>query len=165
MKLYHGSNVAFKEIDLALCRPNKDFGRGFYLTPDRTGAEKTARRTVKRYGGMPHVMTFELDETVLADVPVKRFALPNEEWAMFVMANRRPAREASDHNRDNRYGAVVGPIANDDLALLFRQFELGLATVEMLVREMRFKQLTVQYSFHTERAVAALTCAGVDDVR
>lgn len=40
MKLYHGSNVAFKEIDLGMCRPNKDFGRGFCLTPDRTGAEK-----------------------------------------------------------------------------------------------------------------------------
>jgi len=23
MKLYHGSNVAFKDIDLSLCRPNK----------------------------------------------------------------------------------------------------------------------------------------------
>ena len=33
MRLYHGSNTAFREIDLSFCRPNKDFGRGFYLTP------------------------------------------------------------------------------------------------------------------------------------
>jgi len=83
---------------------------------------------------------------------------------MFVMANRRPSKEASDHNRDSRYAVVIGPIANDDLALLFRQFELGLVTIEMLVREMRFKQLTIQYSFHTEQAVRALKFAGVDDV-
>jgi len=164
MKLYHGSNTAFKDVDLSLCRPNKDFGRGFYLTPDRIGAEKMARRTVKRYGGRPYVITFELDETAIAELPVKSFLSSNEEWALFVMANRRPSMEASDHNRDNRYAVVTGPIANDDLALLFRQFELGLATVEMLVREMRFKQLTIQYSFHTEQSARALRFVGVDDV-
>ncbi len=32
MKLYHGTNTDFGEILLSRCRPNKDFGRGFYLT-------------------------------------------------------------------------------------------------------------------------------------
>lgn len=164
MKLYHGSNVAFKEIDLAKCRPNKDFGRGFYLTPERIGAEKMALRSVRRFGGAPFIMTYELDEGVRENVSVRRFSLPSVEWAMFVMANRRPSQEAVDHNRDNRYEAVIGPIANDDLALLFRQFELGLVSVEMLVREMTFKQLMTQYSFHTERAISALKFVGVDDV-
>ena len=50
------------------------------------------------------------------------------------------------------------------LSLLFRQFALGLVTVEMLVREMQFKQLTIQYSFHTPVAVSALKFVGVDDV-
>ena len=36
MRLYHGSNTAFKEIDLTVCRPNKDFGCGF--TPDAIAA-------------------------------------------------------------------------------------------------------------------------------
>ena len=143
MRLYHGSNTAFREVDLSLCRPNKDFGQGFYLAPDRIAAERMAKRTVRRFGGKASLMT---------------------EWAMFVMANRRPNVEAADHNRDNRYGMVVGPVANDDLALLFRQFALGLVTVEMLVREMQFKQLTIQYSFHTPVAVSALKFVGVDDV-
>ena len=164
MRLYHGSNVAFREIDLSLCRPNKDFGRGFYLSPSRTAAEGMARRTVRRFGGKAYVMTFEFDEAKLGDVPIRRFANPSEEWAMFVMANRRPTIAATEHNRDNRYGMVVGPVANDDLALLFRQFARGLVNVEMLVREMRFKQLTVQYSFHTQSSLAALEFLGVDDV-
>lgn len=164
MRLYHGSNVAFREVDLSICRPNKDFGQGFYLTPDRTAAEKMARRTVRRFGGKAYVMTFGFDEAKLKDVPIMRFANPSEEWAMFVMANRRPMAEASEHNRDCRYGMVVGPVANDDLALLFRQFALGLVSVEMLVREMRFKQLTMQYSFHTQAALEALEFLGVDDV-
>lgn len=164
MRLYHGSNTAFKEIDLSICRPNKDFGRGFYLSPDRLAAERMALRTVRRFDGRPYVMTFEFNEFLLGDVPVKRFAMPSEEWAMFVMANRRPDVLSDDHNRDNRYGLVVGPVANDDLALLFRQFALRLVSVEMLVREMRYKQLTVQYSFHTPAALAALAFTGVDDV-
>ena len=164
MRLYHGSNTAFKEIDLSFCRPNKDFGQGFYLAPNRIAAERMAKRIVRRFGGKAYLMTFDFDEAALADVPVKRFPQPSEEWAMFVMANRRPQVVATDHNRDNRYGMVVGPVANDDLALLFRQFALGLVTVEMLVREMQFKQLTIQYSFHTPLAVLALKFVGVDDV-
>ena len=164
MRLYHGSNTAFREVDLSLCRPNKDFGQGFYLAPDRIAAERMARRTVRRFGGKAYLMTFEFDEGALVDVPVKRFPGPSEEWAMFVMANRRQQTAAVDHNRDNKYGMVVGPVANDDLALLFRQFELGLVTVEMLVREMQFKQLTFQYSFHTPLAVSSLKFVGVDDV-
>lgn len=164
MRLYHGSNMAFREIDLTVCRPNKDFGCGFYLSPDRSAAERMAIRTTKRFGGCPHVMTFDFNETILGGLPVKRFPVPSEEWVMFVMANRRPDIPSTDHNRDNRYDMVVGPVANDDLALLFRQFSRGLATIEMLVREMRYKQLTVQYSFHTPAALSALDLAGVDNV-
>ena len=29
MKLYHGSNVVIENIDLAKCKPYKDFGQGF----------------------------------------------------------------------------------------------------------------------------------------
>ena len=84
MRLYHGSNTAFKEIDLSICRPNKDFGRGFYLSPDRLAAERMALRTVRRFDGRPYVMAFEFNESLIGDVPVKRFAMPSEEWAMFV---------------------------------------------------------------------------------
>ena len=34
IRLYHGTNMLFDAPDLTLCQPYKDFGRGFYLTPD-----------------------------------------------------------------------------------------------------------------------------------
>ena len=34
IKLYHGSIVDIDHIDLLKSRPNKDFGRGFYLSAD-----------------------------------------------------------------------------------------------------------------------------------
>ena len=53
MKLYHGSNLEFCEIDLAKGLPAKDFGRGFYATSSLECAEKTARQRVVRLGGVP----------------------------------------------------------------------------------------------------------------
>lgn len=38
MKLYHGSTIDIERIDLALSKPNKDFGRAFYLSTDRQQA-------------------------------------------------------------------------------------------------------------------------------
>lgn len=59
-------------------------------------------------------------------------------------------------NLDNKYELVIGPVADDDLALLFRQFSGGLINVEELTEEMKFKKLTTQYSFHSERAIRML---------
>lgn len=164
MRLHHGSNMAIIDIDLSRCRPNKDFGLGFYLSPDKTAAEKMAHRTVKRFGGSPYVMTYDFNDADLERFTLRRFEKPTVEWAMFVMANRRGVIDAQEHNLDSKFDVVVGPIANDDLALLFRQFSRGLLTVEMLMREMQYKELTVQYSFHTQQAVSLLKLIEVNHV-
>ena len=44
MRLYHGTNTDFSEIDLAKSFPLKDFGKGFYLTAIREQAERMAKR-------------------------------------------------------------------------------------------------------------------------
>lgn len=51
---------------------------------------------------------------------------------------------------------IAGPIANDDLALLFRQFSNGIIDVNTLTKEMQYKKLTNQYSFHTEKSLKYL---------
>ena len=51
---------------------------------------------------------------------------------------------------------MIGPIADDDMAILFRQYENGIITFENMVSGMIYKETTNQYSFHTERAVALL---------
>ncbi len=38
MILYHGSIVEIYKIDLSLSKPNKDFGKGFYLSLDENQA-------------------------------------------------------------------------------------------------------------------------------
>ena len=35
MRLYHGSTVVIDTIDLSKSKPNKDFGKGVYLSDNR----------------------------------------------------------------------------------------------------------------------------------
>lgn len=39
MKLYHGTNKGFNQIDLSKSEPCKDFGPGFYLSDNLMQAE------------------------------------------------------------------------------------------------------------------------------
>lgn len=158
MILYHGSNEAFEDPVLSKCSPHKDFGQGFYLSDSYDVARRTAFRAVRQRGGVPVVMVFEIEEKAMRTLPHKQFAQPgNRSWAKFVLANRNPGLKAEDHNRDRRYGWVVGPIADDGLAFLFKMFERGYYTLGEVLRRMRFaKRLTTQYSFHTREALRLL---------
>ena len=63
-------------------------------------------------------------------------------------------KESPECNLRNQYDIVIGPVANDDMALLFRQFEEGFIDIEILTREMTYKKLTNQYCFiHRERSL------------
>ena len=141
MKLYHGSNMVIERIDLSKCKPYKDFGQGFYLTEIKEQAEQMAKRTSAIYGGEPTVTVFEFDEAALRILSVKTFEEPNEEWALFVMANR------SRHN--------MQPTHNFD-ATLFRNFDDGIIDLQMLVKGLKYKKVSSQYLFHSAEAIKYL---------
>lgn len=167
MLLYHGSNTDIKVIDLAMCRPYKDFGRGFYLTMMQNQAEKMAKRVAKIYGGSPVINVFEIDDLFIdsSDLCIKDFGdKTSEEWARFIMNNRNRKYDDFSNlecNFDNKYDVVIGPIANDDMAVLFRQYENGVITFDNMLNGMIYKKTTNQYSFHTEKAISLLRKAGV----
>lgn len=155
MILYHGSNVTIEEIDLSLCKPYKDFGKGFYLTDIKSQAEDMAVRRVRLSGfGKPTVTTFEFDETVLNDRSLHTLSFPNVsvEWAKFVLDNRDVDHKGFSHN----YDIVVGPVADDTVAFQLRRYLLGGISLENLVRELEFKGLNSQYYFGTKLAISKL---------
>ena len=108
MILFHGSNVAIEKIDLAKSKPNKDFGRGFYLSENEEQALEMAKYKSSVLGGDVFITKFELDLEVLdcKELKVKVFSEYSEEWADFVLANR-------DGKQTESYDIVYGPIAND----------------------------------------------------
>ena len=162
MRLYHGSNIAIDNINLAMCRPYKDFGQGFYLTDIEKQAEKMAIRVARIYGEKPIVNIYEIDDDFkdLKDLKIKNFGIQTtEEWARFVMNNR--SRVFTDIknvlcNKDNKYDIVIGPVADDNMALLFRQYENEIIDFETLLKGMIYKKTSSQYSFHTEKSVKLL---------
>lgn len=166
MRLYHGSNIAIDSINLAMCRPYKDFGKGFYLTDIKEQAEKMAVRVSKIYGGSPVVNIFEIQDDFrkMDDIKVKDFGLETtEEWAKFVMNNRnRSFTNVKETlcNKDNKYDIVIGPVADDNMALLFRQYENEIIGFETLLKGMIYKKTSSQYSFHTEKSIKLLRKVG-----
>lgn len=51
MKLFHGTNRKFENIDLEKSKDKRDFGKGFYTTTIFEQAEKWAKNQLVRYGG------------------------------------------------------------------------------------------------------------------
>lgn len=56
-------------------------------------------------------------------------------------------------NKDNKYDIVIGPVADDNMALLFRQYENEIIDFATLLRGMIYKKTSSQYSFHTEKSI------------
>ena len=71
MFLYHGSNKEIKEIDLTLSKPNKDFGKGFYLSNNFEQAYNIATFKATFFRGTPLVTKFEFDENLLKNGSLK----------------------------------------------------------------------------------------------
>jgi hypothetical protein len=156
MILYHGSNTHIEEIDLKRGRRGKDFGQGFYLSPDRLQAQQMAERTVDREeAGAPILTTYQFDDSILfrpSDLKVKVFDGYSQEWAEFIMMNRRNKSYKQAHD----YDIVYGPIANDKVGLQISRYQLQYIPMEELIRQLSFIRPTFQYFFGTERAISLL---------
>lgn len=101
MRLYHGTNVSFDTIDLTKSKPYKDFGRGFYLSPNYEQAMELAQVKVQQLEvGSPVVLSYELDEEAFNQLNVLRFDSYSEEWAKFILMNRSNGEADQKHAYD-----------------------------------------------------------------
>ncbi|MBR3981050.1 MAG: DUF3990 domain-containing protein [Bacteroidales bacterium] len=155
MILYHGSNTNITEIDLQKSKPNKDFGRGFYLSDTEEQAQRLGAFKVVLDGGQVVVNKFEFDESILnsKELKVKIFKEYSEEWAEFIFANRNNKTIKPTHD----YDIVYGPIANDKVGLQISNFENKIISLQELLERLKYmKGITFQYYFGTERAIQKL---------
>lgn len=153
MILYHGSNMVIDKIDLEMSKPNKDFGKGFYLSENESQAMEMANFKSALLGGEPIVTIFEFNDLIMhsSDLRIKVFTNYSEEWADFVFANR----EGQDVEQ---YDIVYGPIANDKVGLQIRKLKDGsIDKAEFLNRLKYMKGVTFQYYFGTEKSIKYLS--------
>lgn len=155
MKLYHGSTQSIERIDLSCSKPNKDFGRGFYLSDNEQQAMKLAQYKAEQLDIEPVVNIYEFDESLLLqpDLSVKQFSGYTKEWAQFVFDNRNSPDGESVHS----YDIVIGPIANDRVGLQIRRYIEQEITFDVFLERLKYmKGITFQYFFGTERAINQL---------
>lgn len=154
MILYHGSNVEFDKIDLLKSKPNKDFGKGFYLSDNYDQAMEMAKTKVDQLDlGKPVVMTYNADEALFASLRILKFEDYSEEWAKFILMNRNNASDNAAHD----YDIVIGPIANDTVGAQLWRYETKSIDLPTLVKNLQYmKGLTIQYFFGTETAIQTL---------
>lgn len=153
MKLYHGSTIDITKIDLALSKPNKDFGRAFYLSDDYQQALEMAQFRAEFEDAEPVVNVYEFDETLFRNFSFKRFEAYTEEWVHFVYDHRTEPQGQTLHN----YDIVYGPIANDRVGAQIARYKQGYITFdEFLSRIQYIKGITFQYAFCTQQAIDKL---------
>jgi len=154
MKLYHSTNVSFDEIDLTKSKPNKDFGKAFYVSANPLEIEPVGKAKVILEGGILTLMEFDFDETLLTNgsLNFKYFDSYTLEWAEFIFANR-------DYNQtfNHDYDVVYGPIANDIVGEQIRKFRSLRIPLTQFMEELKYaKGITFQYAFCTQKAIDAL---------
>lgn len=155
MILFHGSTVDIDSIDLSLSQPNKDFGKGFYLSDNEQQARDMASFKARLFGKEPIINVYEIDDDALTSgaLDVKRFDGYTVEWAEFVLANRTASNGDSAHNHD----VVYGPIANDRVGLQIRRLTEQEIDLDTFVSRLKYmKGITFRYFFGTERSIGYL---------
>ncbi len=154
--LYHGSNLPIEKIDLSRSKRGKDFGQGFYLNANPEQAQAMAVRTTRFLNeGQPTLSCFEFDEeeATKEGLNIKIFLDYSEEWAEFVVMNRKNNSDTPIHH----YDIVIGPIADDTVGVQIRRYIMGYMSAAALVEELKFKgDHAVQYFFGTSKALKFL---------
>ena len=143
MILYHGTNVEFDVIDLTKSKPNKDFGRGFYLSDNFEQALNMAKTKVEQFEvGLPIVMKYEVDDNVFQTFRVLQFKEYTKEWAQFILQNRNNSTQQQVHD----YDIVIGPIANDRVGVQLWRYNSHSIDLDTLVKNLRYMHgITIQY--------------------
>ena len=153
MRFYHGSTVDILNIDLAKSKPNKDFGKAFYLSDDRQQALEMAQFRAEFEDTTPVVNVYECEESRFGQFKIKRFEDYTEEWAHFVYDHRTEPNGRTLHD----YDIVYGPIANDRIGAQITRYKQGYISFEEFLKRIQYiKGITFQYAFCTQNVIDKL---------
>lgn len=97
MKLFHGTNRKFENVDLEKSKDKRDFGKGFYTTTIFEQAEKWAKNQLVRYGGEgSFVKEFEFQQD--SSLKIKVFSEMDADWLEFVRMCRTEGGTPHDYD-------------------------------------------------------------------
>ncbi|MDL2213086.1 DUF3990 domain-containing protein [Bacteroides sp. OttesenSCG-928-N06] len=155
MRVYHGSYVKIDKIDLSLCRPNRDFGQGFYVTKFHKHAQNWSINVSRRHKkSQPIITEFEYSENAFTQsiCKIKRFEKYDEAWLDFVVMNRNENNPTPAHN----YDIVEGPVADDKVQNRIDAYLEGKISKADFLKELKYHEETHQICFCTLNSLQAL---------
>jgi hypothetical protein len=154
MIVYHGSYTEITKIDLSKCEPNKDFGKGFYVTKIKEQADIWAVRMGRKYKNKGIVTKFKFYESAFDNAMYKvlQFDKYDENWLDFVTLNRRLDSPIPAHD----YDIVEGPVADDRISKEIDNYILGKISREKFLGMLRREEPTHQICFCTADSLLML---------
>lgn len=155
MIVYHGTNADIEEIDLSKGSRYKDFGQGFYVTPDLETARRMAYKKAKLFGGEPTILVYEFLIEQVDEAGLKMMSFPEKatpEWIRFIAHNRDKHQCLSIHD----YDIVIGPIADDGVVVQLTNFRNEIVSPEDAARRLQDRYLDQQIYFGTPKALKIL---------
>ena len=155
MILYHGTNQDIDSIDLAVGSRFKDFGQGFYLTPDKGTAERMAKKKASLFGGVSTVISYEFDResALTSKISIKEFPeKATAEWIRFIADNR----DRKHYHPVHKFDVVIGPIADDGVVLQLTNYQNQILTPEEAAERLQDRFLDQQYYFGTPDSLLLL---------
>jgi len=127
----------------------RDFGKGFYLTSSKEQAIAWARHRAKiTENGKATVTIYELDDSYISQLSVKKFESANLEWLEFITKNRK-----SEENVEIPYDIIIGPVANDNTTPTLNLYLSGIIDEEVAIKNLKTYVLKDQYVIKSDKAL------------
>jgi hypothetical protein len=155
--LYHGSRGGIVGNIQPCSRIRCDFGRGFYM-----GTKPEQAKTLIYMDDDPVFYTVNLK---LSEMDRNKIlVLSNMDWAYYVLYNRGRLNQIKDTDfyktvakMDKNKDIIIGPIADDNMSAVMRQFADGEITDKVMLECIRCIDYGVQYVAKTDEA-----CSHID---
>ncbi|MDH2346813.1 DUF3990 domain-containing protein [Bradyrhizobium sp. SSUT77] len=131
-------------VDLDVCRPTTDFGKGFYLTTSLEQARNWANVKADRRRSKALILKFELDREWLASLDSLCFVLADTPFYNLVADCRGGIAPHQRPGSQQLYDVVYGPVTLKGQTMVVQNAD--------------------QISFHSDVAASALPEPAVDDI-
>lgn len=145
MILYHTSDREIAKPDISFSRLFLDFGRGFYVTPNKNQALKYARRFFKE-DRRAFVSTYNVDDSKLTDFSRRVFDAYDEDWLDYVVTCRK-------NEQHEMFDIIEGGIADDDVFNTLDLYMSDLIPKEEAIKRLKKKKPNWQICFCNQQLI------------
>ncbi|MCR5837646.1 MAG: DUF3990 domain-containing protein [Lachnospiraceae bacterium] len=147
MITYHGSYIKIENPDVYNSRESVDFGKGFYITPIKTQAEKWAARFKrKQKNGVVSLYEFDFDSVEKSEYKILKFDGYTEEWLDYITNCRRLEKK-------DDFDIIIGGVANDRVFNTIELYFDGLIDKTEAIKRLKYEKPNLQICIRSQDVI------------